>query len=280
MKILYVCHRFPFPPKRGGKIRPFNMIRHLSARPRGDRRVARPLAGGGARRARASRRIAPGSRWPCVSNPVQVAAHGRAAADADAVVDRVLLLRRSSRARIRSPARRRALRPDLRALLVGRAVRRQRARAFRRSSTSATWTRRSGSSTRATSRSRCRSATGSKARSCEREEKRLARRFDLCTATTRAEWETLESYGTGVADRLVSERRGQRLLRARRRALRRRHDQLRRPHGLLPEPGVHVRVLPRRRCRCCRRGGRRSSSLIVGADPSPAVRRLGEICPA
>ena len=31
MKILYVCHRLPFPPKRGGKIRPFNMIRHLHA---------------------------------------------------------------------------------------------------------------------------------------------------------------------------------------------------------------------------------------------------------
>ncbi len=31
MKILYICHRFPYPPKRGGKIRPFNMIRHLSA---------------------------------------------------------------------------------------------------------------------------------------------------------------------------------------------------------------------------------------------------------
>lgn len=30
MKILYVCHRFPFPPKRGGKIRPFNMISHMS----------------------------------------------------------------------------------------------------------------------------------------------------------------------------------------------------------------------------------------------------------
>ena len=27
-------------------------------------------------------------------------------------------------------------------------------------------------------------------------EKRLARRFDLCTATTRAEWETLNDYGT------------------------------------------------------------------------------------
>lgn len=30
MKILYVCHRFPFPPQRGGKIRPFNMIKHLA----------------------------------------------------------------------------------------------------------------------------------------------------------------------------------------------------------------------------------------------------------
>jgi len=32
VKILYLCHRFPFPPKRGGKIRPFNMIKHLAAR--------------------------------------------------------------------------------------------------------------------------------------------------------------------------------------------------------------------------------------------------------
>ena len=32
MNILYLCHRFPYPPKRGGKIRPFNMIRHLSAK--------------------------------------------------------------------------------------------------------------------------------------------------------------------------------------------------------------------------------------------------------
>lgn len=29
MNILYLCHRFPYPPTRGGKIRPFNMIRHL-----------------------------------------------------------------------------------------------------------------------------------------------------------------------------------------------------------------------------------------------------------
>lgn len=29
MKVLFACHRFPFPPARGGKIRPFNIIRHL-----------------------------------------------------------------------------------------------------------------------------------------------------------------------------------------------------------------------------------------------------------
>jgi len=30
MKILLICHRFPYPPQRGGKIRPFNIIKHLS----------------------------------------------------------------------------------------------------------------------------------------------------------------------------------------------------------------------------------------------------------
>lgn len=30
MRILFICHRLPFPPKRGGKIRPFNIIRHLT----------------------------------------------------------------------------------------------------------------------------------------------------------------------------------------------------------------------------------------------------------
>jgi sugar transferase (PEP-CTERM/EpsH1 system associated) len=32
MKILFVCHRLPYPPNRGGKIRPFHMIEHLSRR--------------------------------------------------------------------------------------------------------------------------------------------------------------------------------------------------------------------------------------------------------
>jgi sugar transferase (PEP-CTERM/EpsH1 system associated) len=30
VKLLYICHRLPFPPNRGGKIRPFQMIQHLS----------------------------------------------------------------------------------------------------------------------------------------------------------------------------------------------------------------------------------------------------------
>ena len=30
MKVLFVTHRLPYPPSRGGKIRPFNVIRHLA----------------------------------------------------------------------------------------------------------------------------------------------------------------------------------------------------------------------------------------------------------
>src|SRR5206468_721185 len=39
---------------------------------------------------------------------------------------------------------------------------------------------------------------GLEGRKLEREEKRLAQRFDFCTATTRAEWETLESFRPGA----------------------------------------------------------------------------------
>jgi len=30
VKILFICHRVPYPPKRGGKIRPFNIVCHLT----------------------------------------------------------------------------------------------------------------------------------------------------------------------------------------------------------------------------------------------------------
>jgi polysaccharide biosynthesis protein PslH len=32
MRILFLCHRFPYPPNEGGKIRAFNMLRHLNER--------------------------------------------------------------------------------------------------------------------------------------------------------------------------------------------------------------------------------------------------------
>jgi polysaccharide biosynthesis protein PslH len=110
----------------------------------------------------------------------------------------------------------------------------------------------------------------------EREERRLARQFDLCTATTRAEWETLESYHTGVATDWF-------------------------PNGVDAEffkpdgEGYDANTIsfigrmdyyPNqeamfRFCEqtwpllCVRRPGMKL--LIVGADPIPTVRKLGEL---
>jgi sugar transferase (PEP-CTERM/EpsH1 system associated) len=110
----------------------------------------------------------------------------------------------------------------------------------------------------------------------EREEKRLATVFDLCTVTTKAEWETLEDFGTGV------------------------------PTGWFPngvdteyfaptdEPyDAHTMCFigrmdyyPNEECmvKFCQRTlpliralRPEMKLLIVGADPSPAVRRLGDI---
>jgi sugar transferase (PEP-CTERM/EpsH1 system associated) len=108
------------------------------------------------------------------------------------------------------------------------------------------------------------------------EEERLARQFDLCTATTRAEWQTLESYGTGVATDWF-------------------------PNGVdseyfAPTTGPYdadtiafvgrMDYYPNQQCMFafCRdllpllKEKRPAVKLlIVGADPSPQVRRLGEI---
>lgn len=51
MNVLFVCHRVPYPPKRGGKIRPFNIIRHLSTQ--GHRVTVASLARSAAERAEA-----------------------------------------------------------------------------------------------------------------------------------------------------------------------------------------------------------------------------------
>jgi len=108
------------------------------------------------------------------------------------------------------------------------------------------------------------------------EEKRLARRFDLCTATTRAEWETLDGYRVtdstdwfpnGVDSNFFA------------------------PAGEPHDPDTIVFIgrmdyYPNQQCMfdfCAEvlpllRAQRPSLQLqIVGADPSPAVRRLGQL---
>ena len=252
VKILYVCHRFPFPPKRGGKIRPFNMIRHLSQSPRGDGVLARPVdaeAEEGARHRAVLRRVRhePGRRTACrrcawsrgCRRTVPSSIGFFYSATLDATIRRLLA--------------RAALRPDLRPLLVGRAVRRARRATFRRSSTSATWIRRSGSSTRATSRFRWRRLLA------RRREARS--RGEAPRATLRLlHGDDARRVGDAArlrhrhADRLVSERRRQRLLRpgARSRTTPTRSAFVGRM-DYYPNQECMIEFCTRTCCRCCAR---------------------------
>jgi glycosyltransferase involved in cell wall biosynthesis len=109
-----------------------------------------------------------------------------------------------------------------------------------------------------------------------REEKRLAGRFDLCTATTRAEWETLESYGTGSATDWFPNGVDSTYFS---------------PSAEAYDPDTicfvgRMDYYPNQECMfdfCSRvlpsvRARRPDAKLlIVGADPSPAVNKLGEL---
>lgn len=196
MKILYLCHRFPFPPRRGGKIRPFNMIKHLSAA----HEVTVASLVRSAEEARDARGIAPYcARYEMaeVRNPIQV---GR------------MLLRLptpipSSMGFFHSP--------DLARRVRGLLARKRFDLIFVHCSSVAQYV----ADVRGTPKildfgdmdsqkwleySRYKPfplSTGYwlEAMKLSREERRLTGCFDLCTATTRAEWETLESFQTGVA---------------------------------------------------------------------------------
>jgi sugar transferase (PEP-CTERM/EpsH1 system associated) len=273
MKILYLCHRFPYPPRRGGKIRPFNMIKHLS----GSHEVTVVSLARSPEEASDATGIAPYcARYELVEvyNPIQV---GR------------MLLRLptpipSSMGFFHSP--------DL-ARRVQRLLARERFDLiFVHCSSVAQYV----ADVRGTPKildfgdmdsqkwleyARCKPLPLSvgywlEGTKLEREEKRLATLFDLCTATTRAEWETLEGYGTGVASDWF-------------------------PNGVdsdyfapTSEPyeadticfvgrmdyypnqecmfGFCANVLPR--VQALRP---QAKLLIVGADPSPAVRKLGRL---
>ncbi len=197
MKILYVCHRFPYPPKRGGKIRPFNMIRHLQAA--GHQVTVCSLVRSEAE-AEEGRGIAPfcsAFEMGRVNEPAQLAR----------MIARLLLPTPSSMGYFYSPELARK---------VGHLLATQRwDLVFVHCSSVAQYVEHvtgipkildfgDMDSQKWLEYANYKPLPLSLGYTLEghkmlRAEKRLARRFDLCTATTRAEWQTLEDYATGAA---------------------------------------------------------------------------------
>ena len=273
MRILYLCHRFPFPPRRGGKIRPFNMIRHLSER-----------------------------------HEVTVCSLARSAAEADdaqgiaphcarffvhEVSDAVQTSRMVARLPTRTPSSMGFFYSPRMARRVAALLAEERFDlVFVHCSSVAQYVAgHSGTpkildfgdmdSHKWLDYARFKPFPLSLGYRLEglkllAEEKRLARRFDLCTATTRSEWETLEGYGTGTPTDWF-------------------------PNGVdgdyfAPDDAPYdndsisfvgrMDYYPNQECmfRFCAdvlpalRAKRPALKLtIVGADPSPAVRRLGSL---
>lgn len=274
MNILYLCHRFPFPPKRGGKIRPFNMIRHLSAA--GHRVTVCSLV-----RAEDEGVEGQGIAPHCeafemarVHNPVQFLR----------MIVRLPLTTPSSMGFFYSPA----LRARVDALLASRRW----DLIFVHCSSVAQYVEHVQDIPKILDFGDMDSQKwleyanykpfplslgyrleGYKMLAAE---KRLARRFDICTATTRAEWETLDGYGTGAATDWF-------------------------PNGVDAEffsPGEQaydadtvsfigrMDYYPNQECmaRFCaevwplvRAQRPEMKLLIIGADPSPQMRQLGEL---
>ena len=273
MKILYVCHRFPFPPKRGGKIRPFNMIKHLAA----EHEVTVASLARSPEEAREGAGIAPFCAHYEVAEVNGLIQSAR-------MVARLPTLTPSSMGYFYSSELKRRI-----AELLARV---QFDLIFVHCSSVAPYV----ASVRGIPKildfgdmdsqkwleyshykpfplSLGYRLEGVK---LQRMEKRLARQFDLCTATTRAEWDTLENFATGVSSDWF-------------------------PNGVDSEFFKPTRVpyepetisfvgrmdyYPNQECMfefCAktlpllRERRPNIKLLIVGADPAPAVRKLGEL---
>ena len=196
MKILYVCHRFPYPPKRGGKIRPFNMIRHLSA----SHDVTVASLARSDDEAQEGRGIAPfcaefhmgqvsglvqGMRMVAtLPTPMTASAAYFHSSTLARIVRRLLREQRfdlvfvhcSSVAHYVADVRNVPKILDFGDMDSQKWLEYARYKPFPLS-VGYWW----------------------EGKKLVAEERRLARKFDVCTATTRAEWETLEGYRTGVA---------------------------------------------------------------------------------
>ena len=274
MNILYLCHRFPYPPTRGGKIRPFNMIRHLSAS--GHRVTVCSLARSPQEAADAAG-IAPHCAEYMVaqvSNPTQ----------ALRMLARLPSTTPSSMGYFHAPE----LARHVHRLLAERSW----DLVFVHCSSVAQYVEHVRGVPRILDFGDMDSQKwleyaqhkpfplslgyrleGHKMMAAE---KRLAKCFDLCTATTRAEWQTLESYGTGVPSDWFPNGVDTAFFS---------------PDGGPIEPETisfigRMDYYPNQECmaRFCaqvwpllRRERPGMKLLIVGADPSPAVRRLAEL---
>ena len=274
MNVLYLCHRFPYPPKRGGKIRPFNMIRHLHDA--GHQVTVCSLARSAAE-AEEGAGIAPhcsAFHMGHVNEPLQFAR----------MIVRLPLPTPSSMGYFHSP--------ELAAKVRGLLARQHWDLIFVHCSSVAPYVAHvtdvpkildfgDMDSQKWLEYAHYKPFPLSLGYTLEghkmlRAEKRLARRFDLCTATTRAEWETLEGYGTGVATNWF-------------------------PNGVdagffSPSDGAYdadtisfigrMDYYPNQECmqRFCdqvwpllRAERPQMKLLIVGADPSPAMKALGQL---
>ena len=272
MNVLYVCHRFPFPPSRGGKIRPFNMIRHLSAQ--GHHVTVCSLARS-AEETAAAQGIAP----YCERFELATVS---ALTQSLRMIVRLPVPTPSSMGYFYAPE----LARRIRHLLGTRAW----DLIFVHCSSVAQYVERvrrvpklldfgdmdSHKWLEYANYKRFPLSLGYRVEGAKmmRAEKRLARKFDLCTTTTRAEWETLDGYQTGAATDWF-------------------------PNGVDTEffcPTVEpydsdtvsfigrMDYYPNQECmaRFCRetwpllRAARPTMKLlIVGADPSPEMRALG-----
>ncbi len=274
MNILYLCHRFPFPPKRGGKIRPFNMIRHLS---QAGHHVHVASLARTPEEAEEGRGIAPhcgGFDVSVVSEPLQWAR----------MVVRLPVPTPSSMGYFYSAE----LASKVQQLLKSRRW----DLIFVHCSSVAQYVEHVQGIPKILDFGDMDSQKWLEyahykpwplsmgyhyeGRKMLAAEKRLARRFDVCTATTRAEWQTLEDYGTGAKTDWF-------------------------PNGVdagyfSPTDGQYdadtisfigrMDYYPNQECmaRFCKEvwpllKGKRAAMklLIVGADPSPEMRALGDL---
>jgi sugar transferase (PEP-CTERM/EpsH1 system associated) len=274
MNILYLCHRFPYPPKRGGKIRPFNMIAHWHAA--GHRVTVCSLVRSAeeAQEGRGLSEHCTAFEMGAVREPMQFAR----------MVARLPTPGPSSMGYFHSPQLARRVRERL-------ASERWDLIFVHCSSVAPYVAHVEGTlkildfgdmdSQKWLEYARSKPFPLSLGYRLEghkmlRAEKRLARAFDLCTATTRAEWQTLDGYDTGTATDWF-------------------------PNGVdaeyfSPTDGTYdaqtlsfvgrMDYYPNQECmqRFCAnvwpllRARRPALKLvIVGADPSPSIRELGRL---